>query len=562
MFYFFTPARRRTAFLSFLIFISIFSGCRAWQNSSSSTSADSDQKLILPEGENSGFPISASGINLSKPLEISTRPEDAALCDKINQTIEESEFKNARWGVVAISLKDGRVICGRDARKLFNPASIEKTLTAIVALDTLGADFRWRTSVYAQNQIAPDGTLNGDLTLYGTGAPDFDSKALEQLVTDLQAKGLKRVRGNVIGDASYFRGSTLGDGWTWNELQWYYGAEASALSFNDNQGFINVENGVGKASNDLMNVTTATATPQEEDKNANGNSNAKKSAGLSRGLDNNEFYVWGTNQNWGARVAVHNPEEWAARAFKDALGKHGIAVEGEAKYADWKSENKLDTSQATELAFVESQPLGEIVKKMNKRSVNLYAELLLRTIGRKFRDTAPADNARPEEVRGDDNAGAAIIKKWLREHNVATDEIEIYDGSGLSRLDFVTPEAFGRAFIYAAQSNYAQVFIDSLPVAATDGTLGGRLGKVKGDVMAKTGTVTYVNSLAGYAQNTAAGENLTFAIICNNQTRKAEATVVIDKIATLLVKGIEDEKDGKNANSSAENKTQKEEQPK
>ncbi|MGI8493852.1 MAG: D-alanyl-D-alanine carboxypeptidase, partial [Pyrinomonadaceae bacterium] len=100
----------------------------------------------------------------------------------------------------------------------------------------------------------------------------------------------------------------------------------------------------------------------------------------------------------------------------------------------------------------------------------------------------------------------------------------------------------------------------SLPVAATDGTLGGRLGKVKGSVLAKTGTVTFVNSLAGYAQN--ADENISFAIICNNQTRRAEATVVIDKIATMLVKGIEDEKDAKNRSNSSENKTQKEEQPK
>ncbi|MGI8495085.1 MAG: D-alanyl-D-alanine carboxypeptidase/D-alanyl-D-alanine endopeptidase, partial [Pyrinomonadaceae bacterium] len=419
MFYLFTPAPRRTAFLTLLIFTSIFSGCRYWQQSPNAAPAESNEKLVLPDGENGGFPVSSSDVNLAKPLEISTRPADVALCDKINQTIEQSEFANARWGVVAISLKDGRVICGRDAQKLFNPASIEKTLTAIVALDTLGADYRWRTSVYAANQIQPDGTLNGDLTLYGQGAPDFDTKALEQLVADLQAKGLKRVKGNVIGDASYFRGSGLGDGWTWNELQWYYGAEASALTFNDNEGFVNVENGIGKAAPDYIQVVTAASTPEEEKNGGGGNSSrSRNSAGLTRGLDDNDFYVWGTKQNWGARVAVHNPAEWAARAFKQSLEKHGITVEGLPQSFDWKSANKLDTGAATELAFVESQTLSEIVKKMNKHSVNLYAELILRTIGRKFRDTAPADNARPEEVRGDDNAGAAIIKKWLREHSV------------------------------------------------------------------------------------------------------------------------------------------------
>ncbi|HLM59564.1 MAG TPA: D-alanyl-D-alanine carboxypeptidase/D-alanyl-D-alanine-endopeptidase, partial [Pyrinomonadaceae bacterium] len=252
-------------------------------------------------------------------------------------------------------------------------------------------------------------------------------------------------------------------------------------------------------------------------------------------LGDNQIYVWGNANYFNARVAVNNPALLAAKSLKQALEKRGITIEGEAKSADWKTENKPDVSRAVELASVESQTLGEIVRKMNKNSVNLYAELLLRTLGKKFGETAPDENQQKQRLRGDDAAGANVIKKLLTENNVATDEIKIHDGSGLSRLDFVTPESIGRALIYASQSKFAETFKDSLPVAGTDGTLRGRLGNARGKILAKTGSITYVNSLAGYARN-ASDETFAFVILCNNQTRKNDASTVIDAIATILVK--------------------------
>ena len=233
------------------------------------------------------------------------------MCGKINEAIDQSRFSNARWGVFAVSLKDGRVVCARDGRKLFNPASIQKTLTAIVALDKLGADFRWKTSVLAENQIETDGTLNGNLILYGQGAPDFDSAALDNLISQLQARGLKKVKGNIIGDESFFRGDTIGDGWTWNELQWYYGAEASALSFNDNQAFINVENGTPKTSTDYITVKMGKPSTDANIKTATNT----EASGIKRGLSDNEFYVWGNAKNFGARVAVHDPAKMATKTL-------------------------------------------------------------------------------------------------------------------------------------------------------------------------------------------------------------------------------------------------------
>jgi D-alanyl-D-alanine carboxypeptidase/D-alanyl-D-alanine-endopeptidase (penicillin-binding protein 4) len=501
----------------FFVFISAFSACY---------SSGESQPLETPQdSEAETFEIPTPNVNLAKPLETSREPKDVALCEKINQTIEQSEFANARWGVIAISLKDGRIVCERDGRKLFNPASIQKTLTSIVALDKLGVDFRFKTSIFAQNQIETDGTLNGDLLIYGQGAPDFDAEGLENLAGQLRAKGLKHIRGSVVGDESFFKGEPIGDGWTWNDLQWHYGAEASALSFKENHADVFMKDGKPTASTDYLQVQGGLKPKQAGETDA---------FGIRRGLADNQIYVWGNGDRGAGRIAVHKPALWTARVLKESLEKKGITIDGETKSVDWKTENKLDVANAVELASVESKTLAEIINRMNKHSVNLYSELILRLLGKRFGLEAPDESRQIQEIRGDDLAGAAVIKKWLTENKVAADEIQIHDGSGLSRLDFVTPEAFGRALVYAAQSNFADIFKDSLPIAATDGTLGGRLGRVKGKVLAKTGSITYVNSLAGYAQ---AGENeiFAFAIISNNITRKKDSSRIIDAIAASLV---------------------------
>lgn len=472
--------------------------------------------------QNSDTVIPTPTIDLVKPLEISEKPEDKQLCEKVNQIIEESQFANGRWGVIAISLKDGRVVCGRDARKLFTPASVQKLLTSIVALDKLGADFRWKTAVYAQNQIEPDGSINGDLILYGQGAPDFDTEGVKNLVKQLKEKGLKRINGSVVGDASHFRGDALGDGWTWNDLQWYYGAEAGALTINENQTSIYTQNGETVASTEFVEIASNLSPPKE-----------MEAVGIKRELGENKFYVWGEGRQVAGRVSVEKPALWSAKILKKELEASGISVPGEVQARDWKSENRLEPASAVELASVESQPLGEIVRRMNKKSVNLYAELILRTLGRKFGNEAPDPDLKRQKLRGDDTAGTAVITKWLKEKSVAVQEVRIHDGSGLSRLNFVSPEAFGRALIYAAQSNFAEVFKDSLPIAATDGTLAGRLSSVRGKVLAKTGSITYVNSLAGYAGTK--DDTLAFAVLINNDTRAGNSSGVIDEIVTALV---------------------------
>lgn len=499
--------------LGFICSLILSTSCKySNQNSQNNSNQNSNEKI---------FEVPKSNINLEKPLEISNKPEDVKLCKNIDKTINESEFKKARWGIIAISLKDGRVVCEREGQKLFNPASIEKLLTSIVALDKLGDDFRWKTSVYSEDKIE-NGTLDGDWVLYGQGSPDFNDEQLNKLVQQLKQKGLKTINGDVIGDESYFTGDNLGDGWTWNEAQWYYGAASSALSINQNQAKVTIQN--GKPKSDSKYVELSGEVQPIEDIEA---------IGLKRELGTNKVYVWGNGKNLNVKIAINNPALLSAKILIENLEKNGIKVKGNAAAVDWKSNDKLNVETAEKLASIESRTLGEIVRQMNKDSVNLYAELILKTLGKKYGSEAPDENPKMQKLRGDDSAGSTVIEKWLSEQNVATSEIAVHDGSGLSRLNFVTPESIGRALVYASQSNFADVFKNSLPVSGQSGTLRGRLGGVSGKILGKTGSITYVSSLAGFARKT--DETLAFAIIGNNITRSKNGSQIVDEISLSFV---------------------------
>ena len=230
------------------------------------------------------FTIPATNIDLVKPLEISNRPKDAALCQRINQTIENSRFSKARWGLIAIGLSDGRIICSKKATRLFSPASVHKLLTSIVSLDKLGDNYHSKTSIYVNGEIR-DGVLKGNLYLYGRGAPDLDDTGLEKLVNQLKKQRLKKIEGDIIGDESYFKGDGLGDGWTWNVAQWYYGAAASALSVNENQVTVTLQNGRPKADEKFVDLSGEVERVE-----------GIKAIGLKRELGTNKIHVWGNGK--------------------------------------------------------------------------------------------------------------------------------------------------------------------------------------------------------------------------------------------------------------------------
>jgi serine-type D-Ala-D-Ala carboxypeptidase/endopeptidase (penicillin-binding protein 4) len=467
------------------------------------------------------------------------------LAQRINSAIDQSEFASARWGISVVSVSKGTTLYRRDADKLFTPASNMKIYTTGVALDLLGADYRWRTSVYATAQPDNSGTIRGDVILYGRGAPDLVSRSedankasLAKLADDLYGRGLRRVGGNIIGDASYFRGDSLGDGWQWTDMQWYYGAEASALSVNENQIDLNLV-----PSSKTEEPPTARTSDTEryvtvENRMITGKQGARTIIGLHRGLSDNNVEVWGEfapgSKGFGARLSVHNPAHWAAKIFLDELKKRGIDIAGEAQARDSRHppSQRFDPSQAFELATVTSQPLSEISKRTNKESNNLFAELILRTLGRE-RGEMLGHQERIGREPGDDETGLALVRLWLTRAGVSTERIALHDGSGLSRLNLVTPEVTVGLLLSLSKTASGAIFRQSLPIAGRDGTLEGRLKTLNDRVSAKTGSLTYSHSLSGYL-TTVDGEPLAFSILCNEQTGRGNATRLIDQIVTIL----------------------------
>jgi len=471
------------------------------------------------------------------------QPSD--LARRIDSAIDQSELASARWGIYVISMSDGSTLYQRDADKLFTPASNMKIYTTGVALDLLGADYRWRTSVYANAQPDAGGRIQGDLILYGRGAPDLvarskdDSKgSLARLADDLYARGVRSVSGNVIGDESYFRGDPLGNGWQWTDLQWYFGAEASALTVNGNEVDVNIVPSTKAGESPFVSVSDTESYVTVQNRMAVGKAGVRPTIGVYRGLSDNNIEVWGEfapgTRGFGARLSVHNPALWAAKLFLAALKTRGITVDGQtlARNSRVPPSQRFNPMQSIELASVSSQPLSEIVKKTNKESVNLNAELILRTLGRERGEIAALPEAIGRE-RGDDEAGLAVIRVWLARAGIPTSRIALHDGSGLSRLDLVTPESSARLLLSVSRTTAASVFRESLPISGRDGTLGGRLKTIIDRVAAKTGSLTYDDSLSGYL-TTADGEFLAFSIMCNDQTGHSDSTRLIDQIVGLL----------------------------
>jgi serine-type D-Ala-D-Ala carboxypeptidase/endopeptidase (penicillin-binding protein 4) len=528
-------SKRRTTLFLFLVALATCFLVPLLIGQANFVSRDKTPPAVTPVP--SATKVSASPDSLSK------QPADVALAQEIDRVIDASDLTRARWGVFVMSMKDGRVLYSRNGDKLFIPASNMKIYTTAAALDLLGADYRWRTSVYADKQPDAGGVIDGNVTLFGRGAPDLDSsgkRGLASLADQLYQHGVRHVLGNIIGDESYFRGELYGLGWQWNDLQWYFGAEPSALTIDENSLELTIApaNKIGSSATLTLNretnylhLTNHTTTAERD---------ATTTIGINRGLSDNELLVWGDfpvgGRSFSAYLSVPKPALWAATLFKEALIARGIKVDGEARSRDFRvaESERFDPQKAFEIAQENSAALSEIVRHTNKESDNLYAELILRTLGKERGSSAPDADPRKNRERGDDEAGAAVVKAWLDRNGIATDDLEIRDGSGLSRLDLVTPEATARLLVAIAKTSAASAFHDSLPIAGRDGTLKPRLVRETGRVFAKTGTLTYDHSLSGYA-TTPGNEILAFSIFCNDATGHSNPVRVIDQIAGLLV---------------------------
>jgi serine-type D-Ala-D-Ala carboxypeptidase/endopeptidase (penicillin-binding protein 4) len=473
------------------------------------------------------------------PTDASWQNLQTQITNRIQQFIATN---GASLGVAIAHASNPDWTLSYNAQALLMPASNTKLYTTIAALHLLGPNFRWRTSVYGTARVASNGQLNGDLILYGRGDPTLESIYIEdkttlaQLAQQLAQSGMREVTGDLILDESYFTGGTLGTGWEWLDLQWHYGAEVSALTVHDNALELKIQ------PSSLNNPVTVSINPPFSSVNINNNlftaaANSKSSLAIERPLNSNTVNLLGqlpiSDAPFTARLAVHQPAQWAGELFRQALQQAGIVVRGQLQIIRTERLSPVFLNpQLPELTMVESPPLKEVVRVVNKFSQNLYAELLLRTLGKTaIQPLGPFTTT--------DQAGVKVVLAFLAQIGIANQQIVLTDGSGLSRQNLVTAESMVRLLRYIYQHPQADILLESLPIAGVDGTLRRRFLQqpAQTKLRAKTGTLAHISSLAGYVTTTDS-ETFMFSIIVNNFAAELQPILELQEDIGNMLAGV------------------------
>jgi D-alanyl-D-alanine carboxypeptidase/D-alanyl-D-alanine-endopeptidase (penicillin-binding protein 4) len=492
---------------------------------------------------------------------ISTRAKTLSeLQTRISAILRKPELEPVMVGIKVTSLDTGRILFEENATKLLRPASNMKMYTVATALDRLSPDYHFTTSVFSRARPDTGGIIHGDLTIYGRGDPSLAArfnngdyfKAIDDLASRIAAAGVKRVEGDLIGDESYFTGPQYGSGWEWEDLTWYYGAEVSSLTVNDNALDIFVKPGI-KIGNPAT-VTTGPPDPLLTISNqvTTGERGSRREISLYRGLGENTVTISGSipldDRGYSGGVAISRPALLFVYLLRAALVHKGVSITGRSRTIGGMNQRGLiaetaivnrtngssfavPLSSQNEIATLQSPPFGLIAAQTLKPSQNLYTELILRTLGKLSSPSTLSNSGETSE-----DAGLEAVKNFLKTAGIRPESLVLSDGSGLSRNDMVTAEASVQLLTFMSRHRYSEVFRQALPIAGVDGTLRNRMKgtAAENNVRAKTGSLSSAASLSGYVTS-GAGEKLVFSIMVNNFPSDLEPRVIcIDPIAVLL----------------------------
>jgi D-alanyl-D-alanine carboxypeptidase/D-alanyl-D-alanine-endopeptidase (penicillin-binding protein 4) len=469
----------------------------------------------------------------------------AELQARISEVLRKPELASAMVGIKVASLDTGKVLFEENADKLLRPASNMKIYTVAAALDRLSPDFRFVTSVYAPARPDSAGVVHGDLTIYGRGDPSIAArfnngdyfKAIDNLAAQIMAAGVKRVEGDLVGDETYFTGPQYGAGWEWEDLQWWYGAEVSALTANDNALDLFVKPGAEAGAPAV--ITTGPPDPLLTIVNrvTTAAKGTKRDLTVYRKPGSDEIEISGLialdDKGYAGGIGISRPALLFVYLLRSSLAQRGVTITGKTRtIAPATLPDASASPEPVELTVLQSPPLSLIAAQTLKPSQNLYTELILRRLGTIPGLPTTAFNAN----RTSEAAGIEVVKSFLREAGVSPATLVLTDGSGLSRNDMVTAEATLQLLTYMHRHRYASVFRDALPIAGIDGTLRNRFKRTpaENNLRAKTGSLSSAASLSGY-MTTLAGEKLVFSIMVNNFAEGVEPRAIcIDPIAILL----------------------------
>lgn len=430
----------------------------------------------------------------------------------------------AHTGIQVISAQTGQTLISQNADVPLMPASNMKVLTSAAALSLLKPEFRFKTHLLSNGYVRGN-SLQGNLYLKGYGDPVLTDERLQELIQELKLLGVTEIQGNLIADDSFFDQERVGRGWKSTYGASAYSAQISALSMNLNTVEVRVRPvQVGRAA--MVNLK-----PENtffEIINQTGTSSGRTRLKIARQLVNgkNQIIVSG-NVNIQGRTEIEtinldNPTLYVANVAQTLLRKEGIRLQGRTQLG-------ATPSGAVILASTESPPLREVVNHLNKDSVNLIAENLLKFMGANF-EGVPGSAAKGSKV---------VLNRFLTgmvglPHNP---NLVIADGSGLSPLNRMTANTLARVLQYMFHQYDVSVdFMASLPISGVDGTLKKRMNtpELKRRVRAKTGFINGVSALSGYVY-TQKNQVMIFSALMNHYSNMFAATSTQEKLCQQLL---------------------------
>ena len=441
---------------------------------------------------------------------------------------------HAVWSVSVQSLKQGGSLYNLNASRMLTPASNQKLITSAVAADRLGWDYRYTTKIYSTGTLT-DGDLDGDLVIVSNGDPTINPRhperwgAFDAWAKQLYAKGVRRVAGQLIGDDNAFAEPGYGFGWAWDDLGLGYGAAAGALQYNENQVELLIGPGLESGSRGIISVSPPGSGIVLDHAVTTVAEGQPSRVSVERIPGSTMLRVKGQVAIGAPAInelaAVPNPTIQYLNALREALARNGVFVGGNSLDID-DARVKPDYSRATLLLEDQSPTLDAVIDVCLKWSRNEYAETMLRSL-------APAGAAATAE------AGLAVVNETLLNWGVKPELYVARDGSGLSRNDYIAPEALiGLLTRIWRDERHREKFQSTLPQSATSGTLENRMKDTPaaGRVWAKTGSMSNVRSLSGFLV-TLDGEPMVFSIIVNGyHVPSSRIEAAMDDALVRLVK--------------------------
>jgi D-alanyl-D-alanine carboxypeptidase/D-alanyl-D-alanine-endopeptidase (penicillin-binding protein 4) len=428
-----------------------------------------------------------------------------------------TKIRSGKFGVMVTSLTRGDTLFAQNAGEMMQPASTMKLMSTAVALDRFGPEHSFSTDVLRDAPLGGDGTITGNIYLRADGDPSMSARfyhdpnlPMATLARAVAAKGVKRVTGDLVFDASAFDDRRIPEGWKTTYLGAAYAARVSALSLNENLVWVVVQPS-GKQAAVTIEPMSTTIPLRSTVRLVGGRGGRIVARRANDGGIDVSGSIGSSSGPLRYSLVVDDPALFTAGALRAALQAAGITVDGAVKPGK-------TPANAEAVASLASPPLSRIVSEMNRESINIVAELL-------FRDAARA--AAPNGV-GSAESGLANLRDFMQKKVAANpQEIRAFDGSGLSTLDFMTPRAMIHLLSYAHKGPWSSAFHGSLPVAGESELLRRRMrsSPAQGNLHAKTGTTDNVVGLAGFV-TARDGEILAFSFIYNGNDRwNAKATI-------------------------------------